>query len=224
MKIIFIRHGDPDYDHDCLTELGHVQAVALSEHIKDLKIDKVFTSTQGRAIQTCDHCLVHHPNLKPERFDWMRELMWGDLSGDAYSTDGPWLKNDTFVKTDHAYPAGDTWKDDPRIRNDRLVGDVESRIASFDEFIKRFGMTREGQLYHISQKCDDTIVIFCHGGLTTALVSHLLNIPFWTMIAHFPMGMCGITSIDIDGEAGEYVPARIEFVNDHKFALNLTVK
>ena len=28
MKIYFIRHGDPDYKNDCLTELGRKQAAA----------------------------------------------------------------------------------------------------------------------------------------------------------------------------------------------------
>ncbi len=28
MRIIFVRHGHPDYTNDCLTELGHLQAGA----------------------------------------------------------------------------------------------------------------------------------------------------------------------------------------------------
>ena len=33
MRILFIRHGDPDYEHDCLTELGRRQALAVSERL-----------------------------------------------------------------------------------------------------------------------------------------------------------------------------------------------
>ena len=27
MRIIFVRHGEPDYAHDCLTDMGKLQAV-----------------------------------------------------------------------------------------------------------------------------------------------------------------------------------------------------
>ena len=30
MRIIFIRHGEPDYAHDCLTERGRAQAEAAA--------------------------------------------------------------------------------------------------------------------------------------------------------------------------------------------------
>ena len=41
MKIIFVRHGHPDYMKDCLTELGHPQAEAAAERLKNEKIDKL---------------------------------------------------------------------------------------------------------------------------------------------------------------------------------------
>lgn len=32
MRIIFVRHGEPDYQKDCLTDEGRVQAAAAAEH------------------------------------------------------------------------------------------------------------------------------------------------------------------------------------------------
>lgn len=31
MRLLFIRHGDPDYVHDTLTEKGHREAALLAE-------------------------------------------------------------------------------------------------------------------------------------------------------------------------------------------------
>ena len=31
MRIIFVRHGEPDYENDCLTETGRRQAAAAAE-------------------------------------------------------------------------------------------------------------------------------------------------------------------------------------------------
>ena len=35
MKLIFVRHGEPDYRNDCLTENGILQAKATAVRLKD---------------------------------------------------------------------------------------------------------------------------------------------------------------------------------------------
>ena len=34
MKIVFVRHGHPNYHEDCLTELGHLQAEAAARRLE----------------------------------------------------------------------------------------------------------------------------------------------------------------------------------------------
>ena len=46
MVIYFIRHGDPNYEDDCLTEKGVKQAELLAERVKNLKLDEVYFSPQ----------------------------------------------------------------------------------------------------------------------------------------------------------------------------------
>ena len=55
MKIIFVRHGEPDYATDTLTELGNVQAKATAARLADFKISEVHSSTMGRAYQTAKY-------------------------------------------------------------------------------------------------------------------------------------------------------------------------
>ena len=31
MRIVFVRHGEPDYEHDCLTPAGREQALAAAK-------------------------------------------------------------------------------------------------------------------------------------------------------------------------------------------------
>lgn len=38
MKLIIIRHGDPDYEHDTLTQKGVREAKLLSERISKLDV------------------------------------------------------------------------------------------------------------------------------------------------------------------------------------------
>ena len=64
MKIIFIRHGNPDYQLDCLTELGHRQAEAAAETLCTMGIEKIFASTHGRAMETAEH--TAKKTIKPD--------------------------------------------------------------------------------------------------------------------------------------------------------------
>ena len=38
MRIIFVRHGDPDYEHDTLTEKGHREAALLGKLAPELQL------------------------------------------------------------------------------------------------------------------------------------------------------------------------------------------
>ena len=55
MRIILIRHGDPNYEKDCLTELGHKQAEAAANRLLSEGIDGIYSSPQGRAMQTAEY-------------------------------------------------------------------------------------------------------------------------------------------------------------------------
>ena len=49
MRILFIRHGDPDYINDTLTKKGHREAKLLAERAADLNLGSCYVSPLGRA-------------------------------------------------------------------------------------------------------------------------------------------------------------------------------
>ena len=49
MKLIFIRHGDPDYKNDSLTEQGMREARLLAPRIPKLGSKEYYVSPLGRA-------------------------------------------------------------------------------------------------------------------------------------------------------------------------------
>ena len=59
MRIVFIRHGDPDYAHDTLTEKGRKEASLLAENIEYLGLEQavVYVSPLGRARDTAGYVL-----------------------------------------------------------------------------------------------------------------------------------------------------------------------
>ena len=49
MRLIFIRHAEPDYSIDSLTEKGWREAKLLAERTKRWKVDEFYCSPLGRA-------------------------------------------------------------------------------------------------------------------------------------------------------------------------------
>ena len=72
MLLYYIRHGDPSYVPDELTNLGKQQASALAKRLASHGIDQVFTSTSGRAIETSQP-LCDLLKLNPTLLDWCNE-------------------------------------------------------------------------------------------------------------------------------------------------------
>ena len=58
MLFFYIRHGDPIYEPDSLTELGLKQADALAKRLALFGLDRIYASSSNRAIltakPTCD--------------------------------------------------------------------------------------------------------------------------------------------------------------------------
>lgn len=50
--LYIVRHGIPDYATDSLTEEGHRQAEALAKRFARNRLDEVYVSPRGRAIET----------------------------------------------------------------------------------------------------------------------------------------------------------------------------
>ena len=74
MRIIFIRHAEPDYVHDSLTEKGQREAQLLALRVAAWKgIDDIYVSPLRRAQLTAE------PSLKAMAreavcFHWLREV------------------------------------------------------------------------------------------------------------------------------------------------------
>ena len=97
MRIVFVRHGHPDYARDCLTELGHRHADAAARRLEGEGISRIFSSTCGRALETARH-LADVLGLPVVRCDFMREISWGAEDGGALPADGhPWTLADEMI-------------------------------------------------------------------------------------------------------------------------------
>ena len=80
MELIFIRHGQPQWEIDgtgvddpVLTDLGHRQAALLPAVFDERPIDRLVVSPLIRARQTAEP-LIERLGLEPEVHDWIAEI------------------------------------------------------------------------------------------------------------------------------------------------------
>lgn len=94
MRLLFIRHGDPDYVHDSLTERGIEEARALARLIPQLDVGDCYVSPLGRARKTAQLAL-EGTGIVPTQYDWMQEFMTD------YDVNGSDLLQSIFPNTEH---------------------------------------------------------------------------------------------------------------------------
>jgi probable phosphoglycerate mutase len=196
MRILIIRHGDPDYANDTLTEKGHREASLLAQKLKNEKIDHIFCSPLGRAKDTCaytakalgkeNEVVIH---------DWLQEFgtlhYWPDGTERHILWD---MLPEFWTKIDKMY-AKDEWLDQDFYRDTLLVERYKNVTDGLDELLKNHGYTRNGRLYKTEQGNHDTIALFCHFGLEAVLLSHLCNISPIVLTHHFCARTSSVTTL-----------------------------
>ena len=221
MRIIFVRHGHPNYEKDCLTELGHCQAEAAAQRLKDEGVERIYSSTCGRAFETAQH-LGDVIGLPVVGCDFMREIKWGSVDGEAYADGHPWTIADQMVA--NGEPLVDpTWRDHPEFRRNRLLDCCDKVAAGADAWLAELGYVREGAYYRVQPGAPKAIAAFGHGGETAAMLTHLFNLPFPFACQAMGPDYTGITIVDFPDKPGELVAPRFELMNDARHIRGMTV-
>ena len=216
MRIIFVRHGEPDYANDCLTPNGEIQAKDTAIRLKDEDIRAVYSSPMGRARITASYTAKEH-GLDVQVLDFMHELDWGDKEGvtEPVKYEGhPWTLAYELLADDPEAAWNNSWKEHPFFRDNICMEYYEQISEGFDKFLEGYGIARKNGAYVEETKFDGSIAIFAHGGSGAVVLSHLLNIPFPTILTVMPYGVCSVTIVDLEAQTGNKVVPRLELFND----------
>ena len=215
MRLILVRHGDPNYELDCLTELGHKQAKIAAQRLLEEEIEKIYCSPQGRAQQTAQPFAEISGIGTINTLEFMREIRFGPIDA-LYQSGNPWMCALDLMHngTDLQDP---NWRKYPEFINNTATIDVDKVMAGTDEWLATLGYEREGLYYRCTAEDDRkrTFVLFSHGGSSTALLSRVLNIPFphlCVVFGHVPH-TC-ITSLRFDRKPGSLAMPILEYAAD----------
>lgn len=221
MKIYFVRHGHPDYKNDCLTELGKKQAQAAANRLKNIKIERVFASTQGRDVQTAEYT-AKILDLEVLPCDFIREVGWCSIDGtQIYANGQPWLVADSFIAAGKSI-ADKNWMYAEPFSKSIVVKSVKTVSEGMDALLETLGYKREGEHYRVTENDKyKNVAIFSHAGSSTAAISHMLNIPFPQFCEMVDIECTSITIIELSGETGSLVTPKIRILNDTKHTKDL---
>lgn len=152
MKIYVCRHGETESNRDKilmgadmdapLTEKGKGQAVELGEKLSDIEFDKIFVSSNQRALDTLKLSGLAEVF---EADDRLREQSFGEMTGVAIA--------DIPKEIDAKY-----WED--RYRHKHVGGEsleelVEGRVCEFWESLRELEL--------------DQVLVLCHAGVMAAI-------------------------------------------------------
>lgn len=175
MNILIIRHGDPDYSIDSLTEKGWKEAEILSERIAPLNVKAYYVSPLGRARDTASFTLKK-AGREAEILPWLREY---DVRIDDPKTGGkriPWDMLPADWTAVPEYYLKDEWYNVPIMKSAEMETGLKAVWNGLDGILARHGYVRDGNLYRAEKPNGDTIVFFCHFGVQCVMLGHLLGI------------------------------------------------
>ncbi len=174
MKLLIVRHGDPNYAIDSLTETGWKEAELLSERLSKLDVKACYCSPLGRAKDTAAATLKKL-GMEAEICPWLREFSPRVSRPDRNnSVSWDWLPQDWAVHP--AFFDKDRWMEHPAFVEAGVGEEYRWVCQGLDDLLARHGYRRDGNLYRVENANEDTVILFCHFGLESVLLSHLLNV------------------------------------------------
>lgn len=241
MRIIFVRHAEPDYEKDSLTENGRKEAEALAVRTKNwTDIDRFYCSPLGRAVETAAPTLKglgREAIVKP----WLREFYYpikDPLTGEIH---GPWdLQPQYFTGQEIMYDR-EHWYEAPLYRtNPGIEQGWKEVTAGIDKILSEYGYHRKDSYYEFKnpdgsvlpaevediplhgtrnneiRDSDDrkTIVIFCHFGVTCVMLAHLIGVSPVLMWQGTCIAPTGVTVVNAEKRLHNAAFFRIQTLGD----------
>lgn len=210
MKLLIIRHADPDYEHDCLTPRGREEAAALAEYLKEKGISAIYASPLGRAKETAEF-VAQARGERVEVLSWLREfpakLRFWETEELEKSCPCPWATNffdkarvvwdilPAHYTARENYFHKDAWRDTEIAAHSDMEACYEAATRDFDAFLRQHGYRREGGHYRAEKPNGDTIALVCHFGIECVLLSHLLGVSPFVLWQGFIAAPSAVTTV-----------------------------
>ena len=233
MLLYYIRHADPIYQPDSITEFGKTQANALVNRLSIHGFDEVYSSSSIRAQMTAEPTLKALNKSFDGVFDWAHEIkLWQTLTVPKPDGNGiDWAfrtppYNERFNSKEIRDMAFD-WYNHPDFRDTKFKDGFTTFTSHLDEFFRSLGYRHDHEKRcFIPEKPNDMrIAFFAHQGIGLAFLSHVLDIPYPLFSTRFDFGHSSVTVIEFKDIGGFVFPKVLQLSNDsHLFKSGISTK
>ncbi|MBO5199274.1 MAG: histidine phosphatase family protein [Lachnospiraceae bacterium] len=197
MLLYIVRHGDPDYVTDTLTERGKLQAEAVGRRIADSKIDRIYSSPMGRARQTAEPA-CRLLGLEYQIEEWTHEIQDERLTPfpDGVRKSVSLVQNTYYRENGNMDLGYERALECPGFRQSNMKSALRYIEQNGNDFLERLGYKEENGVYRILKKNEEKVALFCHAAFSRAWLSILLHIPVNMMWASFAYTHTGVTILE----------------------------
>lgn len=218
MRIIFVRHAEPDYSIDSLTEKGFKEAECLSKRVKNWKnITDFYASPLGRAQDTCKTAL-QYTNRSYQTLEWLKEFNHTIVDKENNIENIiPWdLMPSYWTYLDDIYDK-DKWTQTPIYKNANIADHFKEVTKGIDDLLLKYGYKRNGNHYVTDKENDDTtIVLFCHLGVSYVIWGYLTGISPALLWHTFFVAPSSVTVLGCEEREKGIAQFRLQTVGDTK--------
>ncbi len=206
MKLIIARHGEPNYEADCLTEKGRREAGLLARRLAKLNIDDFYVSPLGRAQETA-RATLDLLGREAQTLGWLEEFRGRVVDPKTGVRSIAWDFMPQYWTRCPELWDRQAWRNNALVATGEAVAIYDETAAGLDALLARYGYSREGDLYTTAENSDKTVCLVCHFGIAMVMLSHLLCIPPYLLLHGFIMPPSSVTTLITE----ERLPGQVWF-------------
>ncbi len=176
MRILLIRHAEPDYTVDSLTPKGRVEAELLSRRLAGYDIRDFYVSPLGRARDTAAFTL-NAMGREAEVLPWLAEFR-GSYP-DPETGERRIVAWDVRPRIWTGFPGVTdiaTWCDAPVFDRGNVREIWQETTEGVDALLARYGYVKDGPVWTCGNNSHFTIALFCHFGISMAILGYLIDV------------------------------------------------
>jgi len=220
MLFFLVRHGEPIYKPDSLTEQGHKQAAALAKRFAKYGLDAIYSSTSIRAQMTaqptCEAlgmemqlCPWAHEDLTSRDMELVREdgrKIWAFAEPQMIE----WFNRPDVLAL------GEQWYTHPLFADTNFARGEQRIDAETDAFFLTLGFRhdRENNCYEKVGETKERVALFAHQGFGLSFLSSVLGIPYPLAATHLNLSHSSMTVIHFDESQPKIFARMLQLSND----------
>lgn len=206
MRILLIRHGEPDYSGDCLTPKGQIEAELLALRLSGYQFLDLYTSPLGRAVKTAEPTL-RRLGRKAETLPWLQEFRARYIDPETGRSMVVWDRKPRFWCQWPESLDPEKWADIPPYQGTDVRTVWEETKAGVDALMARYGFRKDGRVWLADNNTADTIGLFCHFGISMAILGYLTEMSPLYLWHHMICLPSGVTEVVTE----ERIPGEVSF-------------